>query len=104
MECPRIMSTDLDGLTCKIPSGGHATRVSTETSGECPPVARAGGDLQSGARSSLAAYDQHAYRQVRLALYRCPVRCLGSSAGFTKVIPQGPTPCTCKTVSSLVRK
>ena len=38
------------------------------------------------------------------APYRCPVRCLGSSAGFTKVIPQGPMPCTCTTVSSFVTK
>src|SRR5262245_55317690 len=50
------------------------------------------------------AYDQHASPRARVALYRCPVRCLRSSAGSTKGMPQGPIPCTCTTVSSFVRK
>jgi hypothetical protein len=44
MEYLRIMSTDLDGLTCKIPSGGRATRVSTNTGGEFNPDRKAASD------------------------------------------------------------
>ena len=75
-----------------------------DTGGAFPPVEPACGNLTPGTRSSHVAYDQHASPRARVALYRCPVRCLRSSAGFTKVMPQGPIPCTCTTVSSLVRK